>query len=132
MWNEFKANISDAADRILEEKKQYEEKKTPWWTIKVQRFASTGQRGETYCTPSQMRQRKHQPEAEELGSCRKTRPSLVQWEKRGGHPVPTLNQTKAEALRGLHAVRPAGAGWVPELSVLYFFVRLIELTNATL
>ena len=37
IWNQFKAKISDAADRILGEKKSYEGKKkmTPWWTIEV-------------------------------------------------------------------------------------------------
>ena len=60
--------------------------------------------GGTYCPPPLSRQRERQPTAEEPGSHRKTRrsrrPPSERWGKEVATLDPTLNQTKAGALRG--------------------------------
>ena len=65
-------------------------------------YAGVG--GGTYCPPPQSRQRKRRPAAEESGSRRKARHSRRPLSERWGKGVavldPTLNQTKAGALRG--------------------------------
>ena len=70
--------------------------------------------GGTYCPPPQSRQRKRRPTAEESGSRRKARhsrrPPSERWGKGVAALDPTLNQTKAGALRG-PACAPPRWGW---------------------
>ena len=65
-------------------------------------YAGVG--GRTYCPPPQSLQRKRRPTAEESGSRRKARhsrrPPSERWGKGVAALDPTLNQTKAGALRG--------------------------------